>query len=86
LYSFARRPSNARSSYKWKNLYDKRTSIERINSRLDASFGFERHYMRGILKIKLRCGLALSVMLAIAVGRIRQKHPELMKSLLKVVA
>jgi hypothetical protein len=76
----------ARSSYKWKDLYDKRTSIERINSRLDVSFGFERHYIRGILKMKLRCGLALSVMLAIAVGRIRQKHPELMRSLLKVVA
>ena len=33
--------------------------------------------------MKLRCGLALSVMLAIAVGRLRQKHPELMRSLVK---
>lgn len=76
----------ARSSYKWKDLYDKRTSVERVNSRIDVSFGFERHYIRGLQKMKLRCGLALSVMLAIAVGRIRQKHPELMRSLVKVVA
>ena len=76
----------ARSSYKWKTLYNKRTSIERVNSRLDVSFGFERHYIRGLMKMKLRCGLALSVMLAISVGRLRQKHPELMRSLVKVVA
>nr|WP_291957104.1 hypothetical protein [Mahella sp.] len=27
--------------------YDKRTTVERVNSRLDASFGFEQHYIRG---------------------------------------
>jgi Transposase DDE domain len=73
----------ARSSYKWKTLYDKRTSVERINSRIDVSFGFERHYIRGLKKMKLRVGLALTVMLAIAVGRIRQEQPELMRSLVK---
>jgi hypothetical protein len=73
----------ARSSYKWKALYDKRTSVERVNSRFDVSFGFERHYVRGLQKMKLRCGLALSVMLAIAVGRLRQKQPKLMRSLVK---
>lgn len=76
----------ARSSYKWKVLYDKRTSVERVNSRIDVSFGFERHYIRGLSKMKLRCGLALSVMLAIAVGRLKQQHPELMRSLIKSVA
>jgi hypothetical protein len=73
----------ARSSYKWEVLYKKRTSVERVNSRIDVSYGFERHYIRGLKKMKLRCGLALSVMLAIAVGRIRQEHPELMRSLVK---
>jgi hypothetical protein len=33
----------ARSSLKWERLYDKRTSVERVNSRLDTSFGFEKH-------------------------------------------
>jgi len=72
-----------RSSYKWQTLYDKRSSIERVNSRIDVSFGFERHFIRGLTKMKLRCGLALSIMLAIAVGRIRQEQPELMRSLVK---
>jgi hypothetical protein len=27
-------------SYKWDTYYDKRTSVERVNSRLDESFGF----------------------------------------------
>jgi hypothetical protein len=70
-----------RSSYKWEALYDKRSSVERVNSRIDVSFGFERHYIRGRKKMELRCGLALSVMLAIAVGRLRQERPELMRSL-----
>jgi len=76
----------ARSSYKWRGLYNKRTSVERVNSRIDMSFGFERHYIRGLQKMNLRCGLALTVMLAIAVGRLRQQHPELMRSLVKSVA
>ena len=35
--------------------------------------------------MRLRCGLALSVMLAIAVGRLRQNRLELMRSLVKAV-
>jgi hypothetical protein len=76
----------ARSSYKWETLYDKRTSIERVNSRIDVSFGFERHYIRGLKKMELRCGLTLSVMLAIAVGALRQERPELMRSLVRMAA
>lgn len=71
----------ARSSYQWKTLYKKRTSIERINGRLDTSFGFEEHTIRGRQKMELRVGLALIVMLGMAVGRIKQKRPELMRSL-----
>lgn len=73
----------ARSSYKWKTLYNKRTSIERVNSRLDVSFGFEKHYIRGLKKMKLRCGLALCVMLSMALGRARQNKNEMIRSLVK---
>jgi len=73
----------ARSIYKWKSIYKKRTSVERVNSRLDVSFGFERHFIRGLGKIKTRCGIALCVMLAMALGRIREKQKELMRSLVK---
>ena len=71
----------ARSSYSWKSMYKKRTAVERINGRLDESFGFEKHYIRGRRKMNLRVGLALTVMLAMAVGRIKQKDPKLMRSL-----
>lgn len=73
----------ARSTYKWKRLYKKRTAVERVNSRLDASFGFERHFIRGLKKMKLRCSLAMIVMLAMAVGRIKQKQEDKIRSLVK---
>ena len=36
----------ARSSYKWEREYDRRTAVERVNSRIDVVFGFENHYGR----------------------------------------
>lgn len=72
-----------RASYKWKRIYDKRTAVERVNSRLDVSFGFEKHYIRGIKKMKVRCGIALCVMLAMAVGRVKEKQVKKMRSLVK---
>lgn len=71
----------ARSSYRWKTIYKKRTSVERVNSRLDVSFGFEEHFIRGQTKMRLRVGLALLVMLALAVGRLKEKQREKLRSL-----
>lgn len=71
----------ARSSYAWKRVYAKRTAVERANSRLDVSFGFERHFIRGLSKMRLRVGLALGVMLAMALGRVKEKQKERMRSL-----
>lgn len=70
-----------RSSQIWEKKYAKRTAVERVNSRLDVSFGFEEHTIRGIDKMKSRVGLALIVMLAMAVGSIRNNKPHLMRSL-----
>jgi transposase len=72
-----------RASYKWKRTYNTRTSVERVNSRLDESYGFEKHYIRGIKKMKVRCGIALCVMLAMAVGRIKENQADKMRSLVK---
>ena len=72
-----------RASYKWKREYNKRPSVERVNSRLDESFGFEKHYIRGKAKMTARCGIALCVMLAMAVGRIKEKQVDKMRSLVK---
>ena len=71
----------ARSSYAWERAYNRRPAIERVNSRLDVSFGFEQHFIRGQRKMELRCGLALIVMLAMAVGRIKENQEEHMRSL-----
>jgi hypothetical protein len=73
----------ARSSYKWTRIYKKRTAVERVNSRLDVSFGFERHFIRGRKKMEVRMGLALVVMLAMAVGWIEAGEREKMRSLVQ---
>lgn len=70
-----------RSSYKWGREYNKRTAVERLFSRLDVSFGFEVHTIRGLEKMKVRCGLALCVMLAMAAGRIQENEHHKMRSL-----
>jgi hypothetical protein len=61
-----------RDSPKWKTAYAKRTSAERMNSRIDHLLGFERHTIRGLAKMRTRMGLALAVVLAMAVGAIKQ--------------
>ncbi len=76
----------ARSSYKWKTMYKKRSAVERVNSRMDESFCFEKHFIRGINKMKFRCGLALIVMLGMAYGRVRQKQYERIRSLVTSAA
>ncbi len=70
-----------RESYKWERIHKKRTAVERVNSRLDVSFGFERHFIRGLKKMKLRVGLALIVMLSMALGSIKEGRKERMRSL-----
>jgi hypothetical protein len=76
----------ARDSRTWDREYDHRTAVERVNSRLDVSFGFERHYIRGLAKMKMRVGLALVIMLAMAVGRIRAGQQDRMRSLVRPAA
>lgn len=58
----------------------------RVNSRLDVSFGFERYYIRGLSKMRLHCTLAVCVMLAMALGRIKEKQRDKMRSLVQAVA
>ncbi len=50
----------------------------------DVSFGFEDHFIRGLAKMRLRIGLSLLVMLAMALGRIREKQKPHLRSLVKV--
>lgn len=58
----------ARSSYKWKKLYNDRTAVERVNSRIDKMFGFENHTIRGLKKMSFRITFSFIIMLSFAVG------------------
>lgn len=70
-----------RASCKWERLFKQRTAIERVNSRLGVSFGFGQHFVRGIKKMKLKSGLALVVMLAMALGSLKAGCQQNMRSL-----
>jgi hypothetical protein len=70
-----------RRTYKWRRLYRGRTAVERVNSRLDVSFGFERHFIRGMNKMRTRVGMALVVMLSMALGSIELGRRDRMRSL-----
>ena len=71
----------ARSSYKWKDYYNKRTAIERINSRIDNGYMFEKHTIRGIDKMETAVGMAFCIMLTIAIVNNRLGKQEKMRSL-----
>jgi hypothetical protein len=73
----------ARSSAKWEKLHNKRTSVERVNSRIDQVFGFEDHCIRGLKKMELECLLALLIMLAMALGRIKTKQKDKPRNLVQ---
>lgn len=74
----------ARSSYAWERIYNKRTAVERVNSRVDRVFGFEEHFIRGLRKMKVRVSLALIVMLGMALGRVKEQQQQNLRSLIKV--
>jgi hypothetical protein len=70
----------------WNRVYNRRSSLERINSRLDNDFCFEKHYIRGKAKMQTRVGLATAVMMAMALGHVRAGRIKQMRSLVRPVA
>ena len=56
----------------WQRGYNRRSALERINNRIDRHFGYEQHFSRGIAKMTTRVGLAIAVMMAMALGHIQQ--------------
>jgi len=69
----------------WQRGYHRRSALERINNRIDRHFGFELHVIRGIAKMTTRIGLAIAVMMAMALGHVRQGRPEQMRSLVQPI-
>ena len=69
----------------WQRGYNRRSALERINNRIDHGFGFEDHYIRGQLKMTVHVGLALAVMLAMALGHVRAGRIEQVRSLVRAI-
>jgi len=61
----------ARDSKKWGRIYKGRTSVERLNGRLDRDYMFEEHTIRGLKKMSLMVGLSMIIMNGMAVGKIK---------------
>jgi hypothetical protein len=57
--------------------------VERVNSRLDVSFGFEQRRIRGSTRMTLFSVLSFAVMDAIAVGCIKENRQKQMRSLIR---
>ena len=67
----------------WERCYNRRSALERINNRIDNSFGFEKHFIRGKAKMQSRVGLAIAVMMAMALGHVRAGRINQMRSLVR---
>ncbi len=69
----------------WKRGYNSRSALERINNRIDSHFGFEQHFIRGIAKMKTRVGLALAVMMSMALAHAKAGREDQMRSLVQAI-
>ena len=49
----------------------------------DNNFGFEKHYIRGKAKMETRMGLAVAVMMAMALGHVKAGRQHQMRSLVQ---
>ena len=69
----------------WNRGYARRSALERINNRIDHGYGFEKHFIRGIAKMKTRIGLALVIMMAMALGQAKAGRHDQMRSLVRPI-
>ena len=67
----------------WRKGYARRSALERINARLDDGYRFENHTIRGKAKMTARVGLALGVMMAMALGSVKANDRRRMRSLVR---
>lgn len=74
-------PPTPNASPSWRCGYNRRSALERINNRIDHSLGFESYFIRGKAKMQVRIGLALAVIMAMALGPVKAGRTEQMRSL-----
>ena len=65
--------------------HNRRTAAERIFSRVDQVYCFDRHYIRGLKVMQARASLAVAVMMAMALAQVRAGRPQQMGSLLQPI-
>lgn len=66
----------ARGSKKWKRIYKKRTSVERINGRIDRDYKYEKHTVRGLAKMSMFISVTFLVYMGMAKAKIEMRHTE----------
>ena len=54
-------------------MYKKRTSIERVNGRIDRYFQFEKHTIRGLKKMKMFLTVIFIIQLTLAKAKIESR-------------
>jgi hypothetical protein len=74
----------ARDSMKFKRLYKGRTSVERLNGRLDRDYMLKDHCIRGLKIMKLMVSLTLLTMNAMALGKIQHGVTKRLAALTKL--
>ena len=63
----------------WRRRYRRRSALDRINNRIDQSFEFKQHFIRGLARMRTRGGAA-AVTMALALGHLRTRRCESMRS------
>ena len=63
--------ADAVGSSSWQRGSNRRSALERINSRIDRVYGMESHFIRGRAKMALCRHLVVVVMMAMALGHVR---------------
>ena len=76
-------PVVARSSYDWQDYYDERSAVERVNSRLAGGYGDSTTRHPRTDQDAAAHDDGLTIMLAMALGRIHACQPENLRSLVR---
>lgn len=66
----------ARSSHKWKQIYKKRTGVERMNGRIDRDYQFEKHSIRGLGKMTMFLTVTFIIYMTMAKAKIEAGQTE----------
>lgn len=75
-----------RETKKWQRIYNKRSAVERVNSRLKGHLLADDLRVRGLAKAKVRLTLSLLVMLGAALAMAHREKWDSLRSIVRMVA